>query len=52
MRVDVEFSDGHVRAYAEGSDATPPGKSEPVLAIKPRGRRGGGDSGQGSLFGN
>jgi len=52
MRLDVEFSDGHVRAYAEGSDATPLGKSEPVLAIKPRGRRGGGDSGQGSLFGN
>ena len=50
MRLDIEFSDGHVRALAEGSTAAPAGKSEPVPATKPRGRRGGGDSGQGSLF--
>jgi hypothetical protein len=51
MRLDVEFSDGRVRARAEGSDAVDSGKPDPVPAIKPRGRRGGGDSGQGSLFG-
>jgi exodeoxyribonuclease VII large subunit len=50
MRLDVEFSDGHVRALAEGSTTDTPGKSEPAPAIKPRGRRGGGDPGQGSLF--
>jgi hypothetical protein len=50
MRLDVEFSDGRVRARAEGSDAVAPGKTDPVPAIKPRGRRGGDDPGQGSLF--
>jgi exodeoxyribonuclease VII large subunit len=50
MRLDVEFSDGHVRALAEGSTTDTAGKSEPAPAIKPRGRRGGGDPGQGSLF--
>src|SRR6476619_6744794 len=35
MRLDTEFSDGHVRACAEGSDAAFPSKSEPVPAIKP-----------------
>ena len=50
MRLDVEFSDGHVRVLAEGSTAAPAGKSEPLPATKPRGRRGSGDSGQGSLF--
>jgi exodeoxyribonuclease VII large subunit len=49
MRLDVEFSDGHVRVSAEGSTA-PAGKSESGPATKPRGRRGSGDPGQGSLF--
>lgn len=47
MRLDIEFADGHVGARAEGAAA-----SERALpAPKPRGRRGGDDSGQGSLFG-
>jgi exodeoxyribonuclease VII large subunit len=50
MPLDVEFSDGHVRALAEGSGAAPVGKSEPAPATRPRGRRGSGDPGQGSLF--
>jgi exodeoxyribonuclease VII large subunit len=37
MRLDVEFSDGRVRARAEGSDAVAPGKTDSVPAIKPRG---------------
>ena len=51
MRLDIEFSDGHVRALAEGSSAADAAKPDPSPAIKPRGRRGSGDSGQGSLFG-
>jgi exodeoxyribonuclease VII large subunit len=50
MQLDVEFSDGHVRVLAEGSTAASAGKSQPPPATKPRGRRGSGDSGQGSLF--
>jgi exodeoxyribonuclease VII large subunit len=49
MRLDVEFSDGHVRAAAEG--VFPAASERPASATKPRGRRGGGDSSQGSLFG-
>jgi exodeoxyribonuclease VII large subunit len=49
MRLDVEFSDGHVRALAEG--VFPAATERPVPATKPRGRRGGGNSNQGSLFG-
>jgi exodeoxyribonuclease VII large subunit len=56
MGLDIEFSDAHVRALAQGSSAPGAGKAaaaKPELsaAPKPRGRRGGGDSGQGSLFG-
>lgn len=50
MRLALEFSDGHVRVLAEGSTAAPAGKSEPGPATKPRGRRGSGGTGQGSLF--
>ena len=50
MRLDVEFSDGHVRVLAEGSTTASAGKSQPLPATRPRGRRGSGDSGQGSLF--
>jgi exodeoxyribonuclease VII large subunit len=48
MRLDIEFSDGHVRAAAEGSSAA---AEKPAPAAKPRGRRGNGNSNQGSLFG-
>src|SRR5262249_33040422 len=47
MRLDIEFADGHVRAAAEGSSDKP----QSPAANKPRGRRGNGDSSQGSLFG-
>jgi exodeoxyribonuclease VII large subunit len=50
MPLDVEFSDGHVRALAERTTTAPAGKAEPVPGIKPRTRRGGGNPGQGSLF--
>ncbi len=47
MAVDMEFSDGRVRARAEGA---PTGPEAPSTPAKPR-SRGGGDKGQGSLFG-
>jgi exodeoxyribonuclease VII large subunit len=50
MRLDIEFSDGNVRARAEASVVTPADKPQSVLR-KPRTRRGSGDPGQGSLFG-
>ena len=50
MPLDVEFSDGHVRALAERTTTAPAGKAEPVPGIKQRTRRGGGNPGQGSLF--
>ena len=50
MRLDLEFSDGRVRARAEASVLTPTEKASGVL-VRRRSRRGGGDSGQGSLFG-
>jgi exodeoxyribonuclease VII large subunit len=51
MRLDIELSDGHVRALAEGSSVAPADKAESIEASKPRSRRGSGDPGQGSLFG-
>ena len=51
MPLDIEFSDAHVRAVAQGSSAAGSAKPDALPASKPRGRRGGGDSGQGSLFG-
>jgi exodeoxyribonuclease VII large subunit len=55
MGLDIEFSDAHVRALAQGSAAgagKAASKPEASPMPKPRGRRGGGDSGQGSLFGS
>jgi len=43
--IEIEFSDGRVRARTEGQSPV----SEPVPAAKPK-SRGGGSSGQGSLF--
>jgi exodeoxyribonuclease VII large subunit len=58
MRLDIEFSDGHVPALAQGPStaATEKPPSAPATerstpAAKPRGRRGSSDSNQGSLFG-
>ncbi len=51
MRLDVEFSDGHVRALAEGSSVAAADKPQSAATARPRTRRGGGDPGQGSLFG-
>jgi exodeoxyribonuclease VII large subunit len=50
MRLDIEFSDGRVRAAAEGSSVAAD-KPQSAPAAKPRGRRGNGNSNQGSLFG-
>ncbi len=47
MAVDMEFSDGRVRARADGG---PGGPEVPSAPAKPRSRRRG-DKGQGSLFG-
>jgi exodeoxyribonuclease VII large subunit len=57
MGLDIEFSDAHVRALAQGPSAAGAGKvagkPEASPVPKPRSRRsGGGDSGQGSLFGS
>jgi exodeoxyribonuclease VII large subunit len=56
MGLDIEFADAHVRALAQGSAAggvdKAAGKPEASPVPKPRGRRGSGDSGQGSLFGS
>jgi exodeoxyribonuclease VII large subunit len=52
MRLGIEFSDGQVRARAEASIVTPADQTVSRLRWKPRTRRGGGgDTGQGSLFG-
>jgi exodeoxyribonuclease VII large subunit len=50
MPLDIEFSDAHVRALAQGSSAVTTDKPEGTPAPKPRGRRGNGDPGQGNLF--
>jgi len=50
VRLDIEFSDGRVRARAEASIITPADKAPSGVLRRPRGRRGGGSSGQGSLF--
>jgi exodeoxyribonuclease VII large subunit len=47
LRLDIEFSDGHITAVAEGERARAPSD----LLSKPRVRRGRDDSGQGNLFG-
>jgi exodeoxyribonuclease VII large subunit len=48
MRLDIEFSDGRVRATADSEHAT-----QPSTKVKPRMRGGGeGSGGQGSLFGS
>jgi hypothetical protein len=47
MTVDMEFSDGRVRARADGGPGVPEVPSAPA---KPRSRQAG-DKGQGSLFG-
>ena len=50
MQLDIEFAEGWVRAQAESTFAAGPEKPEPTVIRKARGRRDGGDSGQGSLF--
>jgi len=50
MPLDIEFSDGRVRARAEGPSAAVPGPEAPEAPAKPRSRPAG-DKGQGSLFG-
>jgi exodeoxyribonuclease VII large subunit len=51
MPLDIEFADGRVRARAEGPPAAGPGPGAADAPAKPRSRHGGGDKGQGSLFG-
>jgi len=51
QRVDVEFSDGRVRAVAEISALTAPDATAPLPHPRLRRRRSDGDGGQGSLFG-
>ena len=48
MALSIEFSDGRVGASAEGSTPNP---VSPPFAIRRRKRSGGGDPGQGNLFG-
>ena len=51
QRIDIEFSDGRVRALAEGSSVSPaPSGDSTAGTPSPRRRRSGGE-GQGSLFG-
>jgi exodeoxyribonuclease VII large subunit len=50
MPLDIELSDGRVRARAEGSSAAGPASGGQDASAKPRHRRAG-DPGQGSLFG-
>jgi exodeoxyribonuclease VII large subunit len=51
LHLDVEFSDGRVRAHTEGSPAmVTPANQPPVLRSRSRRRRGA-DEGQGNLFG-
>jgi hypothetical protein len=46
MHLDIEFSDGHVGATADGEGAASPPEAKPKSRA-----RGGGPGGQGSLFG-
>ena len=50
MRLDIEFSDGHVRACAEGSDDTAPAKIRNRAGNQAARTAWRCDSGQGSLF--
>jgi exodeoxyribonuclease VII large subunit len=47
LPLDIEFADGHVRAKAEGASSSAP----PPAPAGAKPRRGGGNPGQGSLFG-
>jgi exodeoxyribonuclease VII large subunit len=52
MRLDIDFSDGRVRARAEAAIVTPGEKAPVSILRRARGRRGGGSSSdQGNLFG-
>jgi hypothetical protein len=48
-RLDIEFADGRVGATAQGVSKRI--ESPPFARPRPRTRRGGGNEGQGSLFG-
>jgi exodeoxyribonuclease VII large subunit len=50
QRLDIEFSDGHVKAVATDAQGGSPPKPRQPIRPRPR-RRGGDDPGQGSLFG-
>jgi exodeoxyribonuclease VII large subunit len=50
MAVEIEFTDGRVRATAEGTSADAKAGAHAAVA-RARGRRGSGGEGQGSLFG-
>jgi exodeoxyribonuclease VII large subunit len=49
MPIDIEFSDGRLRARADGSPTAEPASEAPDTSARTRSRRGG-DKGQGSLF--
>ena len=51
MRLEIEFRDGRVRALAEETPAGKRAEAHSAPAPRPRGRRDGGNNGQGSLFG-
>jgi exodeoxyribonuclease VII large subunit len=51
MRLDIEFADGRVAATADGVSAAPASPASPPAPAKPRSKPGGGNPGQGSLFG-
>jgi exodeoxyribonuclease VII large subunit len=46
LRMNIEFADGRVGAVAEGQAVPMP----PLAPVRPRGRKSGGEPGQGSLF--
>ena len=50
QRVDIEMSDGRLRALAEAKAVAPPGETVPFRPKARRRRGGGGGEGQGSLF--
>jgi exodeoxyribonuclease VII large subunit len=51
LHLDVEFSDGRVRAQTEASPAAVSPNAQPVVMPARRRRQRGGGEGQGSLFG-